>query len=57
MSVEFHCEDVGVVCSHVTRAGTADELVAKVAEHARQAHGVDLNETLIDYAKTTVRSS
>ncbi len=57
MPVEFRCEDVGVVCRHVTRADSAEELVARVADHARQAHGVELNETLIDFARTKVRST
>jgi predicted small metal-binding protein len=57
MSVELRCQDVGLACRHVTKARTAEALVAKVAEHARKVHGVELNETLIDYAKTKVRSS
>lgn len=57
MPVEFRCEDVGVVCRRVTRADSAEELVARVADHARQAHGVELNETLIDFARTKVRST
>lgn len=55
MAVEFHCADVGVACRRVTRAENADELVAAVAAHARNEHGVELNETLIDYAVTKVR--
>ncbi len=57
MTVKFCCADVGVACRHVTKAENADDLVAKVAEHARKAHGVELNDTLIDYATTKVRSS
>lgn len=56
MSVEFCCADVGVACGKVTRAATADELVEAVARHAREKHGVELNETLLEYAKTQVRT-
>ena len=56
MALEFHCADVGVACSTVTKAGTKEELLAKVSEHARSAHGVELNETLVDFALTRVRS-
>jgi predicted small metal-binding protein len=56
MTVEFRCADVGVVCRKVTRAESADKLVEAVARHAREKHGVELNETLIDYAKTQVRT-
>lgn len=55
MAVEFRCQDVGVACKNVARAQTADELVAAVAAHARDEHGVILNQTLIDYAVTKVR--
>lgn len=55
MTLEFRCQDVGVACNNVARAETADELVAAVAEHAKGKHGVELNQTLIDYALTKVR--
>jgi predicted small metal-binding protein len=55
MTLEFSCADVGVACSATTKADSADELLAKVAEHARTKHGVELNDTLIDYALTKVR--
>lgn len=56
-ALEFRCQDVGVACAAVTRADTAEELVAKVAEHARTKHHVELNDTLIDYAVTKVRAA
>lgn len=55
MPLEFHCSDVGVACSKVTAADTKEELLARVSEHARSAHGVELNDTLVDYALTRVR--
>ena len=55
VALEFACKRVGVTdCKSVTTADTQEELLAKVAAHANDAHGVDLNETLIDYALTTV---
>jgi predicted small metal-binding protein len=57
MAVEFRCADVGVACSAKTHADTPEELVEKVAAHAKDAHGVELNQTLIDYAVTEVRPS
>jgi len=53
--LEFRCQDVGVACRNVARADSADELVAAVAAHARDKHGVELNGTLVDYAVTKVR--
>lgn len=57
MAVQFCCEDVGVACKRVTRADSAEELVARVAVHARDAHGVELNQTLIDFAVTKVEET
>ncbi len=55
MALEFRCADVGVACSAVTTAAGKNELLDKVAEHARTKHGVELNETLVGYALTRVR--
>lgn len=54
MALQFRCEDVGVNCRAVTRADTKEDLVSKVAAHAKAAHGVELNQTLVDYAVTKV---
>ena len=56
MTVEFRCADVGVACRQVTEADSAEKLVEAVARHARERHGVELNQTLIEYAKTKVRT-
>lgn len=57
MPLEFRCADVGVDCTARTEAETKEDLVAKVAAHAEKVHGVTLNETLVDYAVTKVRSN
>lgn len=57
MTLEFHCADVGVACRNVAKADTEADLVAAVAQHARAKHGVELTETLVDFAKTKVRTS
>lgn len=57
MALEFRCADAGVACKATTRAETKDELLARVSEHAQAKHGVELNDTLIDYALTQVRTT
>ncbi len=57
MSLEFRCQDVGVACRTVTKAETAEDLVRAVAEHASTKHRVELNQTLIAYAVTKVRTA
>ena len=57
MALEFACARVGVLdCGAVVKADTKEALLAIVAEHALTVHKVVLNDTLIDYALTTVRS-
>jgi predicted small metal-binding protein len=41
----------------VTKANTKEELLPKVAEHVRKVHGVELNDTLTDYAVSQVRQT
>ncbi len=56
--LSFACANVGLLdCKANVSAGSKAELLAIVAEHAKSVHGVDLNDTLIDYALTTVTSS
>ncbi len=56
MTLEFRCSAVGVTdCKSVTKADSAEELLGKVAAHARDVHEVELNQTLINYALTTVK--
>lgn len=57
MPLEFRCADVGVQCDDRTTADSEEELLAKVAAHTEDTHGVALNETLADYALTKVRST
>ncbi len=57
MGLQFRCEDVGVACTAVTEAPTKEELLAKVLAHAKAKHGVELNDTLVDYALTKVRQT
>ncbi|UCF59598.1 MAG: DUF1059 domain-containing protein [Candidatus Bathyarchaeota archaeon] len=39
MAKILRCRDVGVDCDHVIRAETEEELMKKVAEHAKTVHG------------------
>jgi len=40
MAKMLRCRDVGVDCDAVIRAKTEEELMRKVAEHAKKAHGM-----------------
>lgn len=57
MTLEFRCADVGLACGASIAAESEDELVARIGAHARDEHGVELNETLVDYARSQVRTT
>jgi len=40
MAKMLRCRDVGLDCDGVIRAETEEELMGKVAEHAKTAHGI-----------------
>lgn len=40
MAKEIACHDVVPGCGFMANAATEEELIAKVAEHARVAHGI-----------------
>jgi len=40
MPVSVGCKDVGVDCSFTAEAPTEEELLKKVAQHAKDAHGM-----------------
>lgn len=55
MTLKFSCVDVGVVCKKSVTADTEEALVAKIAAHAAEVHGVpNLTQTLVNYAKSVV---
>ena len=36
----FKCRDTGMACPFETKADTENELMAKIAKHASEAHGM-----------------
>ncbi len=40
MTKELRCRDIGMDCDGVIRAETEEELMGKVAEHAKTVHGI-----------------
>ncbi len=37
----FACKDIGMACPFKAEAATEPELMKKIAEHAKSAHGMD----------------
>jgi predicted small metal-binding protein len=41
MTRVLHCADAGFECDKTLEGETDDEVMAKAADHAREAHGMD----------------
>jgi predicted small metal-binding protein len=53
MTKELNCSDVGFDCDAVVRADTEEEVLAQVATHAREVHGL---QQIDDETAAKVRS-
>lgn len=51
MTATFACKDIGIECEFTAEAPTKDELMPKIAEHAKTAHGM---ETISDDVKAKI---
>ncbi len=41
MAYTFECKDIGMDCGFKTKAKTKEELLPKIAQHAKEKHGMD----------------
>ena len=56
MAYEFGCTPAGSACRWTARGATEDEVLAKVAEHARRKHKVkEPTGTIMNYLRSTLR--
>jgi len=56
MAKMLRCRDVGVDCDAVIRAETTEELMKKVAEHAKKVHGMsEIPEDLAKKVKAAIK--
>jgi predicted small metal-binding protein len=51
-----YCRDVGFDCAGVVRAETEEELLAKVAEHAKAVHHIQkITAEIVQKVKSVIR--
>ena len=56
MAKMLRCRDVGVDCDAVIRAETEEELMRKVAEHAKAVHGMtEISPDLAAKVKSAIK--
>lgn len=52
----FKCSDIGMKCGFETSAGSQDELMKRIAEHAREAHGMTtIPDDVLEQVKKAIR--
>lgn len=55
---EFHCGDVVPGCKKTFREATEDEILAQVADHARQDHGMtEVPATVVEQVRSLIRTT
>jgi predicted small metal-binding protein len=55
---EFSCGDVVPGCTARFRGNTDDEILSAVAQHAREAHGIDaVSPALADTVRSFIRDA
>ena len=53
---KVHCRDVGYDCDGIVRAETVEEILAKAAQHAKEAHGLEeVTEAVVAKVKSVIR--
>jgi len=56
MTKSLSCADVGANCNWTTTAETEEELMKKVAEHAREEHeGMKITPELVEKIKSNIK--
>lgn len=57
MAYQFSCRDAGAAgCGWHASAGTEEELLAKVAQHAQKVHKVkNVSSTIANYARSAFK--
>jgi len=56
MTKGFACSDAGVDCDWSVNANTEEELMTKIAEHAKEHHGFDpIPPELIEKVKAAIK--
>jgi predicted small metal-binding protein len=56
MAKVVRCRDVGFDCDGVVRADTEEEVLAQVAQHAKEVHGIDeVTDEIVEKVKSVIR--
>lgn len=56
MSKVLRCADIQPGCAFVARGETEEEILKQAAQHAKQAHGIEVNPAVADAVRKAIRS-
>lgn len=48
------CSDAGVDCDFVARSESEEDLLSQVAKHAKEVHGMEINDELVAKVKSLI---
>lgn len=58
MAYQFRCRDAGHACRWQVRAGSEDELKAKLADHVKKVHNVPVTtDTIWNFVRGQVKQA
>ncbi len=58
MPKKFACKDIGMQCNFTAKAKTEDELMEKIAQHAKEAHNMpQIDAAMAAKVKGAIKSS
>lgn len=55
MTKEVHCRDLEFDCDGVVRSDSEEQLIAQVAEYAKNVHNLTVTSDLADQVKSVIR--
>jgi len=58
MVKKFRCADVGLNCDFETTASTTEDMMTKIADHAKNAHGIsELPKGILARAQAAIKET
>ncbi|VVB77268.1 Uncharacterised protein [uncultured archaeon] len=57
MAKSFACKDMGMACSFTARAANEDDLMRKVAEHAKNVHNIRMDDETKRKIKAVIKEA
>jgi predicted small metal-binding protein len=58
MAKKFACKDIGIACGFEAKANSEDELMGKIAAHAKKAHNMSqIDQATLSKVKAAIKEA